>query len=147
MGKESACNAGDPGLIPGSGRFPGEGNGNTLQYSCLEYSMHRGAWWAIVCEVIRVGHELVTKPEPPLPTYSNFNHLSFLSRLYATFLWNHPKARMKHLHPLGLCFHWSVYLYLFIETVIFHFWTSFLLLDTRNCVLTLVSRTVLGREE
>ena len=35
-GKESACNAGDPGLIPGSGRSPGEGNGNTLQYSCLE---------------------------------------------------------------------------------------------------------------
>ena len=64
--------------------------------------MHRGAWRAIVCEVIRVGHELVTKPEPPLPTYSNFNHLSFLSRLNATFLWNHPKARMKHLHPLGL---------------------------------------------
>ena len=41
-GKESACNAGDPGLIPGSRRSPGEGNGNLLQYSCLESSMDRG---------------------------------------------------------------------------------------------------------
>ena len=46
--KESACNAGDPGLIPGSRRFPGEENGNPLQYSCLEKSMDRGAWWATV---------------------------------------------------------------------------------------------------
>ena len=45
-GKESACNAGNLGLIPGSGRYPGEGNGNPLQYSCLENSMDRGAWWA-----------------------------------------------------------------------------------------------------
>ena len=44
----SACNAGDLGLIPGSGRSPGEGNGNPLQYSCLENPMDRGAWWAIV---------------------------------------------------------------------------------------------------
>ena len=47
-GKESACNAGDLGLIPGSGRSPGEGNGNPLQYSCLEDSMDRGAWGAAV---------------------------------------------------------------------------------------------------
>jgi len=45
-GKESACNAGDLGLIPGSGRFLGEENGNALQYSCLENSIDRGAWWA-----------------------------------------------------------------------------------------------------
>ena len=42
-GKESACSARDLGLIPGSGRCPGEGNGNPLQYSCLENSMDRGA--------------------------------------------------------------------------------------------------------
>ena len=42
--KESACNARDPGLIPGLERLPGEGNGNPLQYSCLEKSMDRGAW-------------------------------------------------------------------------------------------------------
>ena len=47
-GKESVCNAGDQGLIPGSGRFPGEENGNPLQYSCLENSMDRGARLATV---------------------------------------------------------------------------------------------------
>ena len=47
-GKASACNAGDQGSIPGSGRSPGEGNGNTLQYSCHENLMDRGAWWATV---------------------------------------------------------------------------------------------------
>ena len=47
-GKESACNAGDPGSIPGSGRPPGEGNGNPHQYSCLENYMDRGAWQATV---------------------------------------------------------------------------------------------------
>ena len=43
--KASACNAGDLGSIPGSGRSPGEGNGNLLQYSCLENPMGGGAWW------------------------------------------------------------------------------------------------------
>ena len=47
-GKESACNAGDPGSIPGWGRSPGEGSGNPLQYSCLENSIDRGASWATV---------------------------------------------------------------------------------------------------
>ena len=46
--EESACNVGDLGLIPGLGRFPGEGNGNAHQYSCLENPMDRGAWWATV---------------------------------------------------------------------------------------------------
>ena len=46
--KASACDAGDLGLIPGSGRSSGEGNGNPLQYSCLENPMYRGAWWATV---------------------------------------------------------------------------------------------------
>ena len=48
-GKASAYNVGDPGLIPGLGRSPGEGNGNPLQYSCLGVPMDRGAWWATVC--------------------------------------------------------------------------------------------------
>ena len=47
-GEESAYNAGDLGSIPGSGRSPGEGNGNPLQYSCLENAMDGGAWWATV---------------------------------------------------------------------------------------------------
>ena len=46
--KASVYNVGDPGLIPGSGRSPGEGNGNPLQYSCLENPMGGGAWWATV---------------------------------------------------------------------------------------------------
>ena len=50
-GKASACNAGDLGSIPGSGRSPGEGNGNPLQCSCLENPMDGGAWWATVHRV------------------------------------------------------------------------------------------------
>ena len=46
-GKESTCNAGDLGSIPGLGRSPGGGHGNPLQYSCLENPMDRAAWWAI----------------------------------------------------------------------------------------------------
>ena len=48
VGKESACSAGDPGSIPGLGRSPGEGNGNPLQYSCLENPMDGGAWLSTV---------------------------------------------------------------------------------------------------
>ena len=48
IGKESACSAGDSGSIPGSGRSPGEGNGNRLRYICQENLMDREAWWAAV---------------------------------------------------------------------------------------------------
>ena len=48
MGIESPCNAGYPSLIPGSERFPEEGNGYPFQYSCLENPMDREAWWATV---------------------------------------------------------------------------------------------------
>ena len=51
--KASACKAGDLGLIPGSGRSPGEGNGNPLQYFCLENPMDRGVWWATVHRVAK----------------------------------------------------------------------------------------------
>ena len=47
-GPESPYNAGDPSLIPGSGRSPGGGNGNPLQYSCRDNPMDRGAWWATI---------------------------------------------------------------------------------------------------
>ena len=60
----NAGDSGDMGWIPGSGRYPGEGNGNPLQYSCLENSMHRGPWRATIHGVARVGHDLVTKPPP-----------------------------------------------------------------------------------
>ena len=61
--KAFAYNVGDPGLIPESGRSPGEGNGNPLQYSCLLNSMDRGAWRATVHGVARVRHNLATKPQ------------------------------------------------------------------------------------
>ena len=59
--QETTCSTGAPGLIPGSGRLPGEGNGNPLQYSCLGNSMDRGAWHATVHEVARIRHDLATK--------------------------------------------------------------------------------------
>ena len=64
VSKESACNA-HPGSIPGSGRCPGEGNGNPLQYSCLENTMDGGAWRAAVHGIARVEHNLAIKPPPP----------------------------------------------------------------------------------
>ena len=57
--KESACNAGDPGLIPGLGRSPGEENGCPLQYSCLENPMDRGAWRATVHGVAKSQTQLI----------------------------------------------------------------------------------------
>ena len=60
----STGNAGDLGSIPGSGRSSGEGNGNPLQYSCLENFMDRGAWQATVHGFTRVRYDWVTKPPP-----------------------------------------------------------------------------------
>ena len=60
-GKESTCNGGDLGSIPGLGRFSGERNGNPLQYSCMENPRDRGAWWATV--------HGVTKSWPTLTTH------------------------------------------------------------------------------
>ena len=59
--KNPPANAGDLGSVPGSGRSPGEGNGNPLQYSCLGNLMDRVASWATVHGVARVGHDLATK--------------------------------------------------------------------------------------
>ena len=69
--KHLPAHAGDPGLIPGSGRSPGEGNGNSLQYSCLENPMDRGAWRATVYGVARVGHDWAAKPQSPLRGHSS----------------------------------------------------------------------------
>ena len=63
--KESACNAGDAGLIPGSGRSLGEGNSNPLQYCCLETSVDKGAWWAAVYQGVRWGAIFFWTGPPP----------------------------------------------------------------------------------
>ena len=64
VSKESAIYAGDPGLIPGLRRSPGEGNGNPLRYSCLGNPIDRGAWRLIIVHgIARVGHDLATKSQ------------------------------------------------------------------------------------
>ena len=60
----NAGNSKETGSIPGSGKSLREGTGNLLQYSCLENSMERGDWWATVCRIARVGHDLATQPPP-----------------------------------------------------------------------------------
>ena len=67
--KASACNAGNQGLIPGSGRSPGEGNGNPLQYSCLENPVDRGAWLATVHGVTKSQTRLSDNTHPPLRVF------------------------------------------------------------------------------
>ena len=69
-GSDAACNVGDPGSIPRSGRSPGEGNGNPLQYSCLENPMDRGGWWATVRGVAELD---TTEHLPPHFTFSYLN--------------------------------------------------------------------------
>ena len=70
-GKASVYNAGDPGSIPGLGRSPGEGNGNSLQYSCLENSMDRGAWKATVHGVAKSWTQLSTCTHMHFSYYSH----------------------------------------------------------------------------
>ena len=65
MVKNPPANAGDMGLIPNMERSPGEGNGNPLQYSCLENPMDRGVCWAIVHGVAKEWHDLATEQQSP----------------------------------------------------------------------------------
>ena len=81
-GRESTCNAGDVGSIPGLGRSPGEGNGNPLQYSCRENLMGRGTWWATYSPGghKRVRHDLATKQQQyPVVCIYTPSSLSLLS--------------------------------------------------------------------
>ena len=75
--KESAWSVGDPGSIPGWGRIPGEGNGNPLQYSCLENPMNRGAWWATV--------HGVTKSQTRLSNQAQHSSLEIQNYIVKTF--------------------------------------------------------------
>ena len=69
--KESACNAGDQGSVPGLGRSPGEGNGNSLQYSCLENSKDRGAWQATIQGVAELDTDFSVQHWKPKKEQSN----------------------------------------------------------------------------
>ena len=89
-GKASACNARDPGSIPGSGRSPGEGNGTPLQYSCLKNPMDRGAWWATV----HGGHKSWTRLSDTRQNLVDTTEL--LCPLQATF----PESPNVHLEAL-----------------------------------------------
>ena len=80
--KTSACNVGDLGSIPGSGRSPGEGNGNPLQYSCLENPMDRGAWWATVHGITNVTTSLMGY----LLLNWSFDNFYFLTRFSSAYI-------------------------------------------------------------
>ena len=84
-GKASACNAGGPSSILGSGRSPGEGNGNPLQYSCLENSMDWGTWWATVHGVTK--------------NWARLSNFAFKSE---TYLYPFPELTTKLLDLLDL---------------------------------------------
>ena len=79
-GKASAYNAGDPGSIPGSGKSPGEGNGNPFQYSCLENPMDRGAWWATVHGVAKSQTRLSDFTHTHTHTHTHRLVIAFLPR-------------------------------------------------------------------
>ena len=86
-GKVSAYNVGDPGSIPGSGRSSGEGNGNPLQYSCLENPMDGGAWWATVHGIFNSRTQLRNFTSIPSPKavlgLNNLNYVNHLEQHFA----------------------------------------------------------------
>ena len=95
--KESTCNVGDLGLIPGSGRSPGEGHGNPPHYYCLENPMDRGAWWAVVhmgSQRVRHDWACIHMENPLCIAVTSIIHqsamtgcFSFLLGKYITHLW------------------------------------------------------------
>ena len=95
MEKNLSANAGGAGSIPRSGRSPGEGNGNSLQYSCLENPMARGAWRATAHGVRRVRHDLATKPSPFGPN----NSWSYEIRCFTERMW-HIRGKKKELREI-----------------------------------------------
>ena len=97
-GKESACNAGDQGLITGLGRSSGEGNGNPLQYSYLENFMDRGAWWATVCGVAKSW----TRLSSSLAHTHTHTHTHTLTDSY-DYYWHHCHPCYSQLRNLQGC--------------------------------------------
>ena len=77
MVKNLPANAGDTGSIPESGRSPGGGHGNPLNYSCLKHPLDRGAWWATVQGVTRTRHNLATEQQQLANISPNLDGLDF----------------------------------------------------------------------
>ena len=106
-GKESACNARDPGLTPGLGRSPGEGHGYPLQYSCLENPMDRRAWWVTI--------HGVTKSQTQLSYlhfhfFSSHTNVTNSRRRERTLLLSVPQGTLMPLHnSIGYFFFWSLF--------------------------------------
>ena len=98
--QEASCNAGDLGLIPGSRRFPGKGNGHPFQYSCLENPTDRGDWWPTVHGSQRVGHHSTT-----IIQNDNIEDYILLIKIYfqkTLFVVVVPKSCLTLLQPHGL---------------------------------------------
>ena len=112
-GKESTCDAGDSGSIPGLGRSPGGGNGNLLHYSCLGNPMDRGGWWAAVHGVTKESDTTEQRlyillhmfsKEVKLYTLNSFlltSVLLLLSVLFLHTLWTHRSSKLLILSVLG----------------------------------------------
>ena len=95
--KNPLANAGDASLIPGSGKSPGEGNGNPLQYSCLRIPMDREAWQATVYWVSRVEHGLPTERQQQQHTsvrYSFIGIISFNPHFSCCYIYDFPEKNM-----------------------------------------------------
>ena len=98
IGKESACNAGDPSSIPGSGTSLGEGNGNPLQYSCLENPTDRGAWWTTAHGIARNWTLLSTSTNEHERKCVNPNLLIHLTSLSPLCIYTKDRVCSLHLY-------------------------------------------------
>ena len=128
--KNPPANAGDPGSIPGSGRFPGEGNGNLLQYSCLGNPTDWGACWGTAHGVARVRGDLVTKPLPPLSwLHKGLNtteKLSMCTHTHADVCAHTHTGRRAHTHThTHTCSH-------IISSLLEMIWEHFIIWDMRT---------------
>ena len=120
MKHPSTCNARDPGLIPGSGRSPGEGNGYVLQYSYLKNSMDRGAWQTSV-HLFIVRHNwaantftlffniLWKNPNEHFDQPNNWRILNFINSLWEVWLFHNPSPFNPDLYTVGIS--WDLILY------------------------------------
>ena len=93
-GKESACNAGGLGSIPGLGRYPGGRHGNPLQYSCLENPMGRGGWWDIVHRVTQGRTESESSSRRSYMDRTGCPHHCMWAQFFPPWIYFHPEANV-----------------------------------------------------